>query len=313
MQDADFSLRPVAPYDFELTSGYMTFFRGAYAADSFEDGVFRRLLDLGDGFTLASVTSAGTTEEPRLDVQLRSHDLGDSEVAEARRQVAWMLGLDDDLDPFYRMARADRHLAPFVERFWGLHPPHTPSVYESLVQAILGQQISSHVARMLRGLLTETYGQKVRVDGQVYRAFPRPEALAAAGLDGMRAVKLSARKAEYITDIASRVARGELDLEGLRQQPVEDAIEVLTAIRGVGLWTAHWLAIHALGSPDGFPHGDLALQRHVGKLVNGGTPMDADQVLDYSRRWAPYRGYVTVYLFAAGRTGQLDELTASIT
>ena len=51
-------------------------------------------------------------------------------------------------------------------------------------------------------------------------------------------------------------------------------VETLTALRGVGVWTAHWLMVRTLGRPDGFPHGDLAIQRTLGDLVNGGVRMD---------------------------------------
>ncbi|UCC66436.1 MAG: DNA-3-methyladenine glycosylase 2 family protein, partial [Deltaproteobacteria bacterium] len=191
---------------------------------------------------------------------------------------------------------------PLVLGLRGLHIPHTASVYEALVLAILGQQFISHVARMVRTLMIETYGPSADVSGVMYNAFPGPETIVAAGVDGLRAVKLSARKAEYITGIAARVASGELNLESLQHQPDEEVVRTLTGIRGVGLWTAQWLLIRALGRTDGFPHGDLALQRVLGILVNEGTPLSPDGALDHSRRWSPFRSYLTTYLFAAARS-----------
>lgn len=207
------------------------------------------------------------------------------------------------------MALADPHLAPLVRSLYGLHVPRTASVYEALVLAILGQQISSHVARLLRTLLIQTYGAKIEVDGASYQAFPRPEALVVAGVEGLRAIKLSARKAEYIVDIAAQVASGELDLERLATQDDDTVVQGLTSLRGVGLWTVHWLFIRALGRTDGFPHGDLALRRALGLLVNRGVPMSPEEALDYSQRWSPYRTYVTAYLFAAIRSGRLASPT----
>ena len=90
---------------------------------------------------------------------------------------------------------------------------------------------------------------------------------------------------------------------GLQTKPDEDVIYALTNIRGVGLWTANWLFIRALGRTDGFPHGDLALCRALGLLLNMGTPLSPEEALDYSRRWSPYRSYVTAYMFAAIRSG----------
>ena len=309
MPDTGFSLEPTPPFDFDLTVGFQTYFGHGHGADVFKDGVFRRVMDLGNGPTLAAVRSEGTLESPRLDVRLSDNDLDAQSVGEARRQGSWMLGVSDDLAPFYQMADADAHLAPVVEIFRGLHPPHMPSVFEALVHAVLGQQINARFARTLGGRLIETYGEKVHVDGVKYGAFPRPGALVLAGVGGLREIKVSGRKAEYIMGIATEIATGELDLERLRSRPLEEAMEVLTGIRGVGRWTAQWLAIRAFGHPDSFPSDDLALQRHLGKLVNNGGPMGASEAEEYSRRWAPYRSYVTVYLFAAARSGRLDELT----
>ncbi len=309
MQEASLVLTPAPPYDFELTAAYATYFRGRYGTDAFEQGAFRRLLDLGDRLALATVRSVGSVDAPRLEVGLAGEVMDNAAIARAKGQVAWLLGTASDVTPFYRMAGADPALAPIASGLRGLHPTHTASVYEALVLAILGQQISSHVARILRTLLVHTCGQTMELDGATYHAFPRPEAIVAAGVDGLRAIKFSARKAEYIVDISARVASGGLDLEGLRQQPDDEVISTLTSIRGVGLWTAHWLLIRALGRGDGFPHGDLALQRTLGLLVNGGKAMTAQEALDYSWRWSPYRSYVTVYLFAAVRSGRFQELS----
>ena len=178
-----FTLSPSPPYDFELTAGYATYFAGRYGADIFEGGTFRRLLDLNGVLVLTAVRSTGTLTAPRLEVEVAGQFLGEDVLAEARQQVAWTLGVDGDLAPFYLMARTDTHLADVVCAMRGLHIPLTSSIYEALVQAILGQQISSHVARVVRTLLIETYGPRMEVDGDTYRAFPRPKDLAAAGVE----------------------------------------------------------------------------------------------------------------------------------
>ncbi len=310
MPHMSFNLVPVPPYDFELTAGYATHFGTRYAAEVFEDGVFRRLLDVGGRLALAVVRSAGTLEAPRLEVTLHGDGLDDAAAAEARLQVSRLLGVEDDLAPFYRMALADSHLAPFARGLRGLHLPQSVSIYEALILAILGQQISAQVARMLRALIIETYGPTAWFEGELYCAFPRPEAIAAAGVDGLRAIKFSARKAEYVIDISSGAASGELDLDSLRGRPSDEVVDALTSIRGVGPWTAHWLLIRSLGHADGFPYGDLALQRTMGLLVNGGGPMSPRDTLEYSERWLPFRSYVTTYLFAATRSGRFAALNS---
>lgn len=299
-------MRPRPPYDFELTARYATHFSGRDGTGVFENGRLYRPIDVDGTLTLTIVKSTGTIESPSLEILVKSPNLTDTILDEAQRQTAWALGTEEDLAPFYAMASNDRHLAAIVQRLHGLHTPHATSVFEALVLAILGQQISAPVARVLRTLLIRTYGAGLDEAGETYYAFPRPIVLAEADVDGLRKIKLTARKSEFVADISSQVASGELDLEGLRDASTEEAVRRLTEIRGVGPWTAHWLLIRSLGHGDGFPHGDLALQRTVGLLANEGNPMTPQQTLDYSERWRPYRSYVTTYLFAAMRSGILS-------
>jgi len=303
------TIAPTAPYDFDLTAAYATYFRGQYGAESFREGVFRRLLDCRRQLYLVGVRSLGTVDSPLLEMELAGRNLDENALSEVKRQAAWILGTDQDLVPFYRMAMTDPELGPLALGMRGLHVPHTASIYEALVLAILGQQISSHVARSVRTLLIQTYGPSAEVSGVTYYTFPRPEAIVAAGVEGLRSIKFSNRKAEYIVDIAARVASGELDLEGLHHQPDEMVVRTLLSIRGVGLWTAQWLLIRGLGRTDGFPHGDLALQRLLGLLLHEGIPLNPEAALEYSRRWSPFRSYMTTYLFAAVRSGRFTRLS----
>ena len=303
MERVIITLSPTPPYNFDLTAAYATYFRGRYGSDTFEGGIFQRLLDLGDCLYLSSVRSLGTIDLPCLKVELTGAALDDTTIAKAQDQIAWILGIDQDLTPFYHLAQNDPTLAPLVQALKGFHIPHTASVYEALVFAILGQQISSHVARVLRTLLIETYGPTLEVSGVIHHSFPHPDDLMTAGVNGMRALGFSTRKSQYIVDVSAGVASGQLDLEGLRTQSDEEVIRILTDIRGVGLWTTHWLFIRALGRTDGFPHGDLALCRILGRLLNAGTPLRPEEALEYSSRWSPFRSYVTAYLFAAMRSG----------
>ncbi len=305
------TIEPKPPYDFDLTAAYATYFRGHYGAERFDDGIFRRLLDCGGHLCLVGVRSVGTAGSPLLEVEIETSgtSLDVDLVSGIKRQVAWILGTDQDLEPLYRRTMHDPAMESLVRGLKGLHIPHTASVYEALVLAILGQQISSHVARMVRTLLIRTYGPSADVSGETYYAFPRPETIVAAGIEGLRGIKFNARKGEYIVGIAERVESGELDLEGLKRQPDEEVVSALIGIRGVGLWTAQWLLIRALGRRDGFPHGDLALGRLLGILVNGGPPLSPQEALEYSRRWSPFRSYVTTYLFAAVRSGRFPFLS----
>ncbi len=297
------NITPVAPFDFELTAGYLTYFQGRYATDSLVDGVYRRLLDLDGQLVLASVSSLGSLEKPELSVELQGEGLTSDNVEAATDKVAWILGVGQELEPFYASAQGDPAMAAITQRFHGLHMPHTASVFEALVLAILGQQIATNVARIIRTLLIETYGPRQTIDGETCYAFPRPETLAALRVEDLRGMKLSQRKAEYVHGIACTALDDPEFIEGLHHLDDEAVVRQITSLRGVGNWTAQWLLIRALGRPDALPLGDLALRRVVSRLYFQDEPLNDTEVEEFCRRWSPYRTYATTYMFTAMRTG----------
>ena len=295
---------PVAPFDFELTSGYLTYFQSRYGTDSLDQGVYRRLLDLDGRLVLASVRSVGSVDSPRLLMEFEGDNLGSAVTDAAAARVGWLLGVEQDLAPFYRLAQQDPTMAALVDRFRGLHLPHTASVFEALILGILGQQISTSVARVLRTLLIETYGPKAEFNGETCYAFPRPESLAAASVEELRGLKLSKSKAEYVQGVAAEtLISPDLSLDRLGGLEDEDLVRRVVQLRGVGRWTAQWLLIRAMGRPDALPLGDLALRRVVSQLYFGNNPIDDKQVEEFCRQWSPWRSYATVYWFTALRLG----------
>ena len=297
------SIKPVPPFNFELTAGYHTYFQSRYGTDTMEDSVYRRLLDLDDKLVLASVRSIGTLDAPELALELQGPELSPDDVESATDRVSWLLGVDQDLAPFYELGRADQAMAGLVEQFYGLHLPHTASVFEALVLAVLGQQISTSVARIIRTLLIETFGPSAEFDGETYYAFPRPASIWASSPAELHTMKLTQRKSEYVHGLAGSALDPEMGLERLEELTDQEIVEKLVALRGVGMWTAQWALIRAVGRPDALPLGDLALRRVVSRLFMDGENVNDAKVEEIAQRWSPYRTYATVYLFSALRTG----------
>jgi len=297
------SIKPVPPFNFELTAGYHTYFQNRYGTDTMEDGVYRRLIDLDDKLILASVRSIGTLEAPELTLELQGPELNPDDVESATDRVSWLLGVDQGLVPFYELGRADQAMSGLVEQFYGLHLPHTASVFEALVLAVLGQQISTNVARIIRTLLIETFGPSAEFDGETYYAFPRPASIWASSPAELHTMKLTQRESEYVHGLAGSALDPEMGLECLGELTDREIVEKLVALRGVGMWTAQWALIRAVGRPDALPLGDLALRRVVSRLFMDGEDVNDAKVEEIAQRWSPYRTYATVYLFSALRTG----------
>ena len=300
------TVRPVPPYDFELTAGQPNYSREQqFKTEEYVDGCYVRLLDLGDTVALANVRSVGTVDQPELSVELTGDGLADADGDAAGRQITWLLGCDQDLRPFYDAVTGDPVLADVVGDFYGYHNTRTASVYEALVQAVMGQQIATNVARIIRSLLVENYGVRATIAGREWYAFPRAESLATAEVADLRQLKLSYRKAEYIQGIAQGAVDSGDNFASTHDLEDDEVVKRMVAIRGVGQWTAQWVLVRALARPDGFPIGDLALRRTVSSLYFDGQEIDDAQLLAFSQRWSPWRSYATSYLFAALRSGRI--------
>jgi DNA-3-methyladenine glycosylase II len=112
-------------------------------------------------------------------------------------------------------------------------------------------------------------------------------------------MQFSQRKAEYIIGLARELSEGRLDLGAFAGVPDETVVARLTAIRGLGRWTAEWFLARALGRPDVCPADDLGVRRAVEALCFGGRERDAAAVRRRAREWRPHRSLATHYLLAA--------------
>jgi 3-methyladenine DNA glycosylase/8-oxoguanine DNA glycosylase len=204
--------------------------------------------------------------------------------AETEPVVRKVLGFDFDLVEFSEWAATEERLAPLVVRFAGFRPTLAPDPFEMLVGAITAQQVSLYSAVAIRNRLVERFGERV---GRVW-AFPSRERLAAASDEELFSLGFSRRKAEY----AIGLARSDVDLAALALLPDEEVKAQLTALRGLGEWTADWFLARHLGRPRAWPAGDLALRKAVRALYG-----DVD-VRATGARFEPFQNLTAHYLLA---------------
>jgi DNA-3-methyladenine glycosylase II len=255
------------PFSLELTTARFRAF-GLDRATVWEDGALYRAVG-GREVRIAAVDD-GVDVEP-LD-------------AETERVVRKLLGFDFDLVAFSAWAAGDELVGPLVVRFAGYRPTLAPDPFEMLVGAVIAQQVSLFAAVAIRNRLVERFGETV---GRVW-AFPPRERLAAASEEELTAVGFSRRKAEYVIALA----RSDLDLAELALLSDEEVKARLTALRGLGEWTADWFLARYLARPRAWPAGDLALRKAVRALYG-----DAD-VRAAGARFEPFQNLTAHYLLA---------------
>jgi AraC family transcriptional regulator, regulatory protein of adaptative response / DNA-3-methyladenine glycosylase II len=187
----------------------------------------------------------------------------------------------------------DPTLAPLVKARPGLRVPGAWDGFELAIRAVLGQQITVTAAARLAGRLVAAHGSHLpAVDGALTHVFPQPQVLAAAdlaalGMPRSRAAALSAVAAAAIADPHLFDASGGL----------EDAVKRLRAIRGVGEWTAQYIALRQLREPDAFPAADVGLIRAMATRV--GRNASSSELLDRADAWRPWRAYAAQHLWAS--------------
>jgi AraC family transcriptional regulator of adaptative response / DNA-3-methyladenine glycosylase II len=171
----------------------------------------------------------------------------------------------------------------------GLRVPGAWDGFELAVRAILGQQVSVRGATTLMGRLTAAFGEPLSgVEEGFNHLAPTAERLADAGADAIRRIGLPAARAETIHDLSKLVADGSLSFDA--DSDVRSLMRRLTEIRGIGPWTAEYIAMRALHWPDAFPASDLVLRRAVGGLTTA-------RLTRLAESWRPWRSYAAMHLW----------------
>lgn len=187
---------------------------------------------------------------------------------------------------------SDKMLSRIVEANPGLRVPGAFDGFELAVRAILGQQVSVKAATTLAGRFFEAYGRKIETPyGQLNRLSPLPEAVAAANPADIASLGITGPRAASILTLAKEITSGRLRLDpGLDQQATWHQ---LVALPGIGPWTASYIAMRALRSPDAFPAGDMVIRKNLG----GVTTAKAEEL---SLAWSPWRSYATLHIWRSG-------------
>lgn len=266
-----------------------------FAADRTLDGVeavvgdtYRRTLRLPHG--PASVALAPNDSHVVATLRLADH----RDLAPAVARLRRLLDLDADPEAVDDVLGADPALAASVVTLPGIRLPGSVDPTETALRAVIGQQISIAAARTIVSRLARALGERLPPelagDGPAV-LFPTAETVAERGGEVLTG---PSRRVEAVLTLARAIAEGELCLD-VGRDPAELAAE-LVALPGIGPWTAGYLAIRVLGTPDELLAGDLGVRRGAAAL---GLPSDLDALTAHARRWRPWRSYAAMHLWHA--------------
>jgi DNA-3-methyladenine glycosylase II len=291
-----FSYAPRGPYSLAATAARFT--RWPEIVDRFDGGTYRRLLPVGRSAVLLEARQDGRRAPLRVTLT------GEAARTEAARQAAIRvvgigLGAALDVRPFYRAFRGDALLGDALRHSRGLRIAGAPSLWEALVTAVLAQQVNLRFAYDIRRELAVAFGRRARFGKETYFAFPAPSRMAREAEAALRKFRLSGGKAGAIARLAQAFASRELSESEIAMLSDEDAIERLTAIKGVGRWTAETGLLRGLGRADVFPGGDLGVVKYVAMELLGHRARVTEPLMrQFADRWRPFRGLALVYAYA---------------
>jgi len=254
--------------------------------DYFEEAEYRRVADTGGQLALYGVREEIEQGKAKLRICILAGPADDAVRRAVVTQVERLFSTGLDLTPFYQRAKADPVLGLLCEHFRGMRIPQAPTVFETLISAILEQQVNLSFAHQVKKALVETYGRSVDFEGRRYNAFPEPAALAIATPSELRRLQISGPKARYLIGISRATLDGSLDLEGLRDLEPTLALSRLMEQKGVGAWTAHYVGLRALGHLDCLPAADVGLRKVIHNLYGLHTQPSAARVEKLAQRWA---------------------------
>ncbi len=177
-----------------------------------------------------------------------------------------------------KLAQSDEHVARALAHVGPPPPRSRPPGFPALLRTIVGQQVSVKAAMAMWRRIEEAIVPLA------------PERVVTMTAEQLRALGLSRQKIGYALGLANDLVSGRIDLAGVHQLPDEEAVDALVKIKGIGRWSAEIYLLFALGRPDVFPSGDLALQTAFQRLKGLRRRPKPDRLVKLVEPWRPYRG-----------------------
>ena len=282
------------PYDWPAMIGFLGA-RAARGVEAVQGGSYARSVAVGSA--AGTITVRPDARRSALVAVIRFPEVTALPAIVAR--IRRLLDLDADPAVIGAHLALDPAMAPLVAARPGLRVPGAWDGFELAMRAVLGQQISVAAATLLAGKLvvacsTKLPGAAPVAEGGLTHLFPHPARIANAPDLGAR-IGLPRRRAATIVALARAAADDPRLFEPGRG--LEETVQRLCALPGVGEWTAHYIAMRAMREPDAFPAADVGLLRAM--ATEAGRPTPA-QLLARAAAWRPWRAYAALHLWASG-------------
>jgi len=208
------------------------------------------------------------------------------------------LDLGYDLEKFYALSPGDQVLSELIETNRGLHIVKSVDLFETICWAVMAQSISLTVAYHLKHRLVQGATNSIIYQGREYWKFPQPHEIISFGYNRLSQIGLTRAKANTVLAIAEATREEAIDkIELLRTNSLTKIRNVLTQFKGIGEWTADYVAMRCLGVNEAYPKADVGLHNALKNILGWDRKPTMGEIEDMFKPWQGYEAYVTFYLW----------------
>lgn len=233
----------------------------------------------------------------KLIIEFLNGNPSESGRNQVRSYVQEWFDLETDLGPFYAMAGKDKLLSPLVEKYYGYRIVGQPDLFESIIWAVLGQQINLQFAYTLKQRFVEQFGERLFWSNRNFFLFPEVKLVAGLTEDALLPLQFSKQKSTYTIGIAEAFASGLISKQKLQNLSLHEAREELMKIKGIGNWTANYALMKTFRYPDAFPLEDAGLHNAIKNLRKMDRKPTPDEVKKIFKKYKGWEAYATLYLW----------------
>lgn len=263
------------------------------------DNKIRKLLNVSGKLFLIEISSVISSKN-KIRIKFLNSIPSKKEVLFAKDFVTEWFDLSTDLKSFYKFSKKDKLLKEIVKKYYGLRLIGIPDLFEAITWAIIGQQINLTFAFKIKRKFAEKFGKKFNYDDVTYFIYPTFEKISRITKADLLKLQFSKQKADYVIETAKAFTSNKISkssLQKLSKSSLNEAIEKLCEIKGVGNWTANYALMKCLRHPDSFPVEDVGLHNAIKKALNLEAKPSIGDIIRLSEKWNGWYSYSVFYLW----------------
>lgn len=293
MQTSHLTLNPKSPFDFKHTLTFLNDYKASGIIIKVSNNELRFALNILGQPVAFFVTSIGTIKRPKLELTLHAKTLSDDIINAAKEQLNVYFSLDEDLNPFYKIAEKDNAFRPVLKNLYGYHPLKFPSLFTCICWALVTQRTPNSFAYLTMQRFCELMSNAITINGETYTTFPE-----AKNFLGSRDKVFIATNNTRKTDRLMEIARTFLTIDEtlLKTASFEEALRTIKKLKGIGQWSAEYILLRGLGKFERSPWTDTEIINAISSMYTGGFRISDGDARRLAESYGWYQGLWVHYL-----------------